>query len=225
MKTVEGESGDSRAADGFKVFRKMFGRLPGESVEEIDGNRRLVAPCGAGERFKNGLFCGGASESAAEFRMKSLNADGEAVDAVFERGVEMCIIEIFHPGFPCDLRIICQGEGGADCGENAADVAGGEDSGRAAAEVDCVDGSADARSPVPDFPDEELCVIGDFLFCSCSRIEVAEVASASAEGNVEIDGAGRFNGGFDSRAPFLFRVFDGHGGKAHQSAPDGPCGR
>ena len=122
--------------------------------------------------------------------MKSLNAGGEAVDSVFERGVEMCVVEIFDAGFPCDFRIVRQGEGGAECGENAADVVGGKDSGGASAEVDGVDGSADARSPVPDFPDEELCVIGDFLFCSCSRIEVAERASGSAEGDVQVCGAG-----------------------------------
>ena len=163
--------------------------LAGEAVDEVDHNGCIVITAQALEPRNDGVASVHTAHGLANGRAEGLHAEGEAVDAAFERSFDLVVAEIVNAAFKRDLAVVRERKMLLDGAEHELEVFGRKGRRGAPAEVDGVNGRgilSRTTGPHADFLDKPLGIGAHRLFAERVLVEHAVETARFAEGHVDV---------------------------------------
>ena len=120
-------------------------RLPREAVNKVDHKRSLVVAADRFESTNHGIGVVDAQHRAPDFGAESLNAEREAVYAARDRRFNARVVKVVNAAFERNFAVVRERQVLLHSLEHAAKIFGRKRRGRAAAEVDGVNGARSLR--------------------------------------------------------------------------------
>lgn len=163
--------------------------LAGQAEQEVDDDRRAVA---VAQRLDEGdrlVAAGAATLPAAHGGVEALDADGDAVGAGLEAGVDLLGVEMDDAPLDGDLAARGERQAAADGADQPRQLGGRQRARCAAAEIDGVDGLRPYGAGVGlalDLGDHQVGVGGRGGRRVGVAVEAAEQAVIGAEGDVDV---------------------------------------